>query len=335
MSIYLIAEIGPNHNGSLDTALKMIEALAESGTDAIKFQLAVPENVYSEDAFKADYQKKNDGAGSPIEMSRRIQLSFDDHIVLHDRCENLGVDYLCTAFDTESLKFLDERFNMPYFKIPSGEILSVDILEYAASRNLPILLSTGMATFDEIDFALGVLEKHGPQDITILHCISNYPAPFESINLNVMENLRQTFNRAIGYSDHSLGIECCLGAVAMGATVIEKHVTTDKNLAGPDHKASATIDEYSEMVTSIRNLETALGTGDKIFSHAELAIRDVARKSIVAKRDIAVGEKLRLEDICFKRPGSGISPNELGKVIDKTTICPIKANRLIQFDNLK
>ena len=332
--VYVIAEVGPNHNGSLETALEFVRRLAPLGIDAVKFQIANPENFYSNDAFKADYQIERDGAGSAIEMSRRVQLSREAHQQLYADCRNAGVDYLCTAFDLESLRFLDESFDLPYIKVASSEILSLDILEYLAARDRPILLSTGMATFEEIEQAIDVLEEHSPKDITVLHCVSSYPAPNEDIHLNVIPGLRTRFGRPVGYSDHSLGPECCLGAVALGATVIEKHVTLDKNMPGPDHKASATIDEFAEFVTSLRSLEAALGGREKVFSSTEEAIKRMARKSIIAARDVAAGEILKPEDICFKRPGTGLAPSERNQVIGQTAVRPIKANTIISPTDL-
>jgi N,N'-diacetyllegionaminate synthase len=334
MSVYIIAEIGPNHNGSLLMALDMIGQLAQVGVDAIKFQLAVPENVYSKDAFKADYQATNDGPGNAIEMSRRIQLSFADHEKLYAACKAAGVAYMCTAFDLESLEFIDATFEMPYFKIASGELLSADMLSFMAQRRRPVLLSTGMATFAEVGWALGVLSEDGLADITLLHCVSNYPAPHGDINLRVMDELSRRFDRPVGYSDHSLGPECCLAAVAMGAVVIEKHVTLDRDLPGPDHKASATIDDFRALVRSIRTIESALGAPDKIFSQAENGIRRMARKSAVALRDLKAGHILAFEDICFKRPGTGISPRDLPNFIGKTLRCGIDADRVISDEDL-
>ncbi len=331
---YVIAEVGPNHNGSPETADEMVGRHAETGTDAVKFQLALPEKVYSKDAFKADYQTENDGEGAPIEMSRRIQLPADDHRVLERACRGAGVDYLCAAFDMESLRFLDETNDMPFFKFASGEILSVDMLDYMAGRDRKILLSTGMATFDEIGESLAVLERHGSKDITLLHCVSNYPAPHADINLNVIPELKQRYGRPVGYSDHSIGPECCLGAVALGATVIEKHVTLDKNLPGPDHKASATIAEFTGLVAAIRRLEAALGGADKVFSEAEQGIRRMSRKSIVAARDIAAGQVIGRDDICFKRPGTGFSPLEQEGIVGRAAVRDIRADRVIVADDL-
>lgn len=334
MSTFVIAEIGPNHNGSLDTALKMVQRLANSGANAIKFQLARPEAVYSADAFKASYQARNDGAGSVIEMSRRLQLPREAHQVLSDACQKIGIPYLCTAFDIESLRFLDEVLKVPMFKIASGEMLTLDMLEYMSERRLPVIMSTGMATFEEIECALSVLKSKGLQEITLLHCVSSYPAQHKDINLNVMDTLATRFDCEIGFSDHSLGAECCLAAVALGARVIEKHVTLDQDMAGPDHKASATIEEFTALVRSIRHVEAALGVPEKVFSEEEEGVRRMARKSIVATRKLAAGELIRLEDISFKRPGTGLSPMDRDRIIGRRVLHDLNENCVIQATDL-
>jgi N,N'-diacetyllegionaminate synthase len=336
MSVFVIAEIGPNHDGDLDRALEMVSQLSTSGADAIKFQLAVPDNVYSADAFKADYQRVNDGEGSPIEMSRRIQLPREAHIELEKACRDVGIEYLCTAFDIDSLRFLDTQFSMPYFKIPSGEILTIDMLKYIGAQKKPVLLSTGMASFDEITEALDALDPQAVRDdITILHCVSNYPAPSEDINLAIIQTLRDHFHRPVGFSDHSLGAVCCLGAVAMGATVIEKHVTLDKSLPGPDHKASATINEFKQLVSDVRTLEAAIGvTGEKRFSAAETRIRQMARKSIVAARAIPAGKVICMEDLTFKRPGTGISPMRTKALVGASAKVDIAFDTIIRSKDL-
>jgi len=313
----------------------MVKALSETGVDAVKFQLAGPEAVYSKDAFKADYQTVNDGVGSPIEMSRRVQLSRDGHRKLEKACRDAGIDYLCSAFDLESLRFLDETFDMPFFKIPSGEILTIDMLEFMAARERPVLLSTGMATFDEIGKALDILDFKGSKEVTLLHCVSSYPAPHETINLRVMPELAKRFDRPVGYSDHSIGPECCLGAVALGARVIEKHVTLDKDQPGPDHKASASIGEFAELVTSIRRTEIALGVSEKVFTETEADVRAMARKSIVAKRTIKAGEAIGEADISFKRPGTGVSPMDKESVVGKKAAGDLGQDRIIKVTDIK
>ncbi|MDO8358281.1 MAG: N-acetylneuraminate synthase family protein [Nitrospirota bacterium] len=335
MTAFVIAEIGPNHNGSLEIALEMVKRLALSGADAIKFQLADPEAVYSADAFKAEYQKQNDGAGSVIEMSRRLQLPQDAHRQLQQACVKMDILYLCTAFDLGSLEFLDQALNVPRFKVGSGELLTIDMLEYMAHRQKPVILSTGMANFDEIASSLVVLTSEGLKDITLLHCVSNYPSPHADMNLLAMPELAKQFRCKVGFSDHSLGAESCLAAVALGAQVIEKHVTLDKNMPGPDHNASATIEEFYSMVASIRRVEAALGNAQKTFSATEEGIRRMARKSIVTARDIPAGARIEKADLVFKRPGTGLSPLLRDRVIGTTARRDLAADRVIHLGDIE
>ena len=333
--ILIIAEVGTNHNGSVQRALRMIRKIASSGADVIKFQLASPEKVYSHDAFKANYQKKNDGNRSILEMSEKLQLTKEDHFKLKKACIRAGVKYACSAFDLDSLKFLDKKLDIPFFKIPSGEILSIDMLNYLSKSNKSILMSTGMATYKEISYALKNLNKHKKnKQITLMHCVSSYPAQKKNLNLNVIDELRNKFKREIGYSDHSTGETACLAAAAKGATVIEKHVTFSKKNKGPDHKASIEIQDFKKLVAKIRELETILGSKNKIFSGEEINIRNVARKSLVASKDIFKGNKLKKSDFVFKRPGTGISPVDLNKVIGHKLLKNIKKNRIIKFKDI-
>lgn len=331
---YIIAEVGPNHNGSLSQAILLIEALAEIGVDAVKFQISKLENAYSKDAFKPKYQKENDTEISPLEMSKKYQLSFEDHLVLWKKCKECGVDYLCTAFEMISLNFLSDNIDMPYYKIPSGEILTLDILEHISNKNKPVLLSTGMASYDEIEMVLNVLNKNGKKEITILHCISNYPAPAEDVNLNVMLELKRRFSTPVGFSDHTNGNEAAIAAVALGATVIEKHVTFDKNAEGPDHKASSTVEEFKSLVNSIRTVDKMMGTTKKVFSSDELEIKKSARKSIVSNKSMKKGHIIQREDICFKRPGFGYSPFDLDIVIGKKLLVDLEENRVIRKEHI-
>ena len=334
MTTFVIAEVGPNHNGLLDIAVEMIHRLAQTGVDAVKFQIGNPDSVYSKDAFKADYQARKGVFEAPQEMTARHQLTAQDHIALSDACRAIDLTYMCTAFDLDSLIFLDREFDLPYFKIPSGEIHTLDMLEYIAARERPILLSTGMATFEDIGAALDILEKDRRHDVTILHCVSNYPTPASDVHLNAIGELKRRFGRPVGFSDHTLGNACAIAAVALGATVIEKHVTLDRSLPGPDHKASATIEEFADLVSAIRTVEVALGGVDKVFSDAENGIRRAARKSIVATRDLRVGHALTHGDICFKRPGIGISPLERDALIGRRLKNAVAAGRLIHVRDL-
>tara|TARA_X000000368_G_C22980878_1_gene689860 strand:+ start:301 stop:1314 length:1014 start_codon:yes stop_codon:yes gene_type:complete len=332
---FIIAEIGPNHNGSTSKALKMIKQLSKSGVDSIKFQLGDPNKVYSDSSFKADYQKKNDDHKSIIEMAKSYQLSHKDHIKISNYCKKKKIIYSCTAFDLESLKFLDKVIKVPFFKIASGEVFSLDMLEYISKRKKPILLSTGMSTFRDISLILKKLNKFKKKDITIMHCVSSYPAKRENLNLNIIDEIKKKFNCKIGYSDHSLGEDACLIAIAKGAKVIEKHVTISKNLIGPDHKSSATIAEFKKLIKKIRNFELILGNGKKKFSKEEMHIQKVARKSVATNRRIFKNEKIKIKDLCFRRPGTGISPFDVKKILGKKTLTDLEENTLIDTRLLK
>ena len=332
---FIIAEVGPNHNGSIDRALLMIPKLARAGADAIKFQLAVPEKVYSKDAIKANYQKKNDKSKSIYEMSKKFQLKREDHFRLFNLCRKLKIKYACSAFDLDSLIFLDKKIKIPFFKIPSGEINSLDMIDYIAKQNKKIYLSTGMATFDEIKRTSNRLIKYGNKKLTILHCVSSYPVKNKNINLNVLDELRKRFNFDVGYSDHSIGHQACLAAVAKGAVVIEKHVTLSRKLKGPDHKTSCTISSFSSLIKKIREVEIILGSRIKTFSKNEIHISKVARKSLVAAKDLAKGQSLNRRDVIFKRPGTGISPVDINKVLGKKLLINIKRDKVISYKNIK
>lgn len=328
--VYIIGEVGPNHNGSIETALKMIEKMAEVGVDAVKFQMTDPYQLYSDDSFKASYQKKNDKAKGAREMSLSYQLKKESHIPLYEKCKEWGVDYICSAFDLQSLMYLDEHFDMPYYKIASGEIFSLDMIDYISQQHKPIILSTGMATYEEVNTALDLLNRNFPKDITILHCISNYPAKYEEVNLRNMLTLKEKFGCKVGFSDHTVGNECAISSVAMGATMIEKHVTLDKNANGPDHKASIDILELSSLVSAVRHIEVALGSFERHFSESQREITRVARKSIITKYAMKAGDVITKDDICFKRPGIGFLPIEQDLVIGHHLLVDIEADRVIR-----
>lgn len=292
--IYLIGEVGPNHNGSIETALTMIEKMAEAGVDCVKFQMTDPYLLYSDDSFKASYQKKNDKAKGVREMSLSYQLKREAHIPLYEKCKEYGIDYVCSAFDLESLLYLDEHFNMPYYKIASGEIFSLDMINYISEQSKPIILSTGMATYEEVEKALALLNRHSQKDITVLHCISNYPAKYEEVNLRNMLTLKEKFSCKVGFSDHTVGNECAIAAAAMGATMIEKHVTLDKNANGPDHKASIDIPELTSLVSAVRHVEMAMGSFERQFSESQREISRVARKSLITKHAMKAGDIIKL-----------------------------------------
>ncbi len=308
--VIIIAEAGVNHNGNLDIARRMVYAAKSAGVDYIKFQTAVPELVISSIAPKAEYQKETTGVGeSQLEMCRAIHLPLTDYSELEALCREVGIGFLSTPFDLVSIDALDE-LSMDYWKIPSGEITNLPYLRKIAAKRGRVILSTGMSRIDEIEDAVNVLEKGGVArcNIILLHCNTQYPTPMCDVNLRAMESLRSLGCGAVGYSDHTIGVEVPIAAVAMGAQVIEKHFTLDKTMVGPDHKASLEPDELKVMVDSIRNIEQAVGNGEKSVSPSEAPNIVVARKSIVASRDIKKGDLLTEENITVKRPGNGISP---------------------------
>ena len=332
---FVIAEIGPNHNGSFKIAKKMVNLLKGSGVDAIKFQLANPEAVYSKNAFKADYQKKNTKKSSILEMSKKLQLTKKNHLELSKLCKKNKIKYMCSAFDLQSLNFLVRTIKVNPVKIPSGEITSLDILEYLSNYKGEIFMSTGMSNFDEIKKALNILNKNFKKKITLMHCVSSYPAIPKDLNLNLINSLRRKFHLNVGYSDHSLGESACLAAVAMGSKVIEKHVTLSNHMQGPDHKASMTLKKFVLMIEKIRELEISLGHKKKKLLKSELNTQKVARKSIVSKHFLGKGKKINKNDLLFKRPGTGISPMEVNKIIGRCLKTNIEANTVINYKNLK
>ena len=313
----IIAEAGVNHNGSIDTAKKMIDAAAEAGTDFVKFQTFKTESIITKNAEKADYQKDfTEKSEFQFEMLKKLELDRAAHEELIQYCKIKNIQFLSTAFDHDSIDLLAE-LNIPFYKIPSGEITNLPYLRHIGRMGKPIVMSTGMATLEEVWTATNELQEAGVKkdDITILHCNTQYPTPMEDVNLKAMLTIRDELGVAVGYSDHTLGIEISVAAVAMGATVIEKHFTLDRNLPGPDHVASLEPDELKNMVTSIRNIEKAMGDGLKNPSPSEIKNMSVIRKSIVAKQIIKKGELFSEENLTVKRPGTGISPIEWPKLV--------------------
>ncbi len=308
MSVKIIAEAGVNHNGSLAMAKEMARVAKQCGADVVKYQTAVPELVISKFAQKADYQKKTTGAAeSQLEMVRRIHFDFAAHKELKEYCDGIGIQYLSAAFDLPSVAFLG-TLNLPEMKIPSGEITNLPYLEAAGKLGLPVILSTGMSNLAEIEDALSVLEEAGCGEITLLHCNTEYPTPYEDANLAAMLQLHEQFGLPVGLSDHTCGWECDVAAAALGASVIEKHFTLDKTLPGPDQTASLDPAELAAMVTAVRNIEAAMGSGEKAVSPSEARNKPIARKSIVAAKPIAAGEVFTVDNITTKRPGDGVSP---------------------------
>ena len=331
MSTLIVAEAGVNHNGSLETAKKLAKTAKLCGADIVKFQTAKLDSIVSKNAKMANYQKQNTGKNiSQKEMLERLLLSFDEFVELSNYCQMIGISFLSTPFDLDSLLFL-ERFNFNVWKIPSGEITNLPYLEKIAGNHSDIILSTGMSNLDEIDAALNVLHLNGAGKITLLHCNTQYPTPMEDVNLNAMLTLKDRYKCDVGYSDHTLGIEVPIAAVALGATVIEKHFTLDHNMEGPDHKASLEPCEFKSMVSAIRNIEKALGTGNKVASPSETENKDIARKSIVASRMIKKGEVFTKDNITTKRPGSGISPMRWYNVIGAVAKRDFQEDELIEL----
>ena len=311
--VLIIAEAGVNHNGDLGLAYKMVDAAKEAGADIIKFQTTIPELVTSRYAQKAEYQKATTGSEeSQLEMIRKIILKFEEHIPLKKYCEEVGIKFLSTPFL--------EELGCDIWKIPSGEVTNYPYLVKIAQTKKPIILSTGMCTIQEIHDAIEVLEKNGAGEITLLHCTSEYPTPYEDVNLNAMATMKEEFGLEVGYSDHTIGISIPVAAVAKGATVIEKHFTLDKTMVGPDHRASLEPDELKAMVDSIRQVEVALGTGVKEPAKSEIKNKGIARKSIIAARDIKKGEILTEENLTTKRPGDGVSPMRWNEIIGTKAI---------------
>lgn len=315
MSVYVIAEAGVNHNGSLALAKKMVDAAKDSGADCIKFQTFVAERLASKKAHKAVYQQRLTGrTEGQLEMLKALELSFKDFEELSNYCREKGIDFLSTAFDAESIDFL-ASIGMGKWKVPSGEITNLPHLIRIARLQKPVILSTGMSTMEEVEAAVDVLRNHGCSEITLLHCTTEYPAPFDDVNLRAMVAMGAKSGLPVGYSDHTMGIEVSLAAVALGATVIEKHFTLDNSMEGPDHRASLEPGEFKRMVRSIRNIEAAMGTGDKVPAVSEKKNISVVRKSIVAKRSIKKGEAFSEDNLTVKRPGTGISPMKWFEII--------------------
>lgn len=329
--IFIIAEAGVNHNGSIALAKQLIDVAAKASVDVVKFQTFIAEEVISTDAPKAEYQKQTtDASESQLDMIKKLELSKEDHQELMDYAKHKNIMFLSTPFDAKSVDLLME-LKVPLIKISSGEITNHPFLKYIAKKGLPIILSTGMSTLEEVADAVSVIKDAGCKDLTLLHCTSNYPARVEDCNLLAMETMADAFDVPVGYSDHTPSIYVPLAAAAMGACVIEKHFTLDKNLPGPDHRASLEPDELEEMVRGIRLVEKARGSSVKALVKSELEVRDVARKSIVAKVDIPAGTVITEDMLAFKRPGIGVSPKDMNKIIGQISISDIKKDSLINF----
>ncbi|TGY42455.1 N-acetylneuraminate synthase [Clostridium sartagoforme] len=315
--VFIIAEAGVNHNGSIEIAKKLIDEAAKCGVDAVKFQSFKAKNLVTKIAKQADYQKENmKKEVSQYEMLKALELSYDDHIELINYSKEKGIMFLSSPFDLESIDMLME-LGIEIFKVPSGEIENVPYLKKIAKTGKKVILSTGMSNLADIEFALDILREAGAKDISVLHCNTDYPTKMEEVNLTAMNTIGNAFLVEIGYSDHTKGIEIPIAAVALGAKIIEKHFTLDKNMDGPDHKASLEPDELKAMVDSIRNVEIALGNGIKALTNSEKKNIKVARKSIICSSYIKKGEVFTEENLTIKRPGTGLSPKMWDKIIGK------------------
>lgn len=333
--VFIIAEAGVNHNGDVNLAKQLIDKAAGAGVDAVKFQTFHANNLVTCTAAKADYQKSTTAPDeSQFDMIKKLELSDDVFLELSDYAKKKKILFLSTPFDEESVDLLD-RIGVLAYKIPSGEITNFPLLKKIAEKKRPVILSTGMASLGEVEDAFQYLKKCGTENIILLHCTTSYPASITSTNLRAMETLHCAFQVPVGYSDHTEGIIIPIAAVAMGASVLEKHFTLDKTLPGPDHKASLEPEELCAMVKAIRAVETALGSGIKEPHEEENAIKKVARRSLIACRDINAGEMLKENDLAIKRPGTGIEPKYMELILTRRTRTRIQKDQVINWDMIE
>ena len=334
-STFIIAEAGVNHNGKMDLAKMLVDVAKDAGVDAVKFQTFKSEQLVSSSVEMAEYQKENTGKQeTQLEMLKRLELSYDNFKELKDYCDKKKIMFLSTPHTSDAVDFLE--LLVPAYKIGSGDLNNLPFLKKIASKAKPIILSTGMSNLEEVKGAVKTIKQTGNEEIILLHCTTNYPCPFEEVNLKAMLTLANEFSDLpCGYSDHTLGITVPIMAVALGAKVIEKHFTLDKTLSGPDHKASLNPDELKQMVIAIRGVEKAFGDGIKRPNPSEEKILEVARKSIISKANIPKGAKITEEMLVIKRPGTGIQPKYLDKVINKRAKKDIKKDTLISIEDLK
>lgn len=331
---FVIAEAGVNHNGSLDLALRLVDAAKESGADAVKFQTFHAGSLVTQHADKAAYQQRSvPGSRSQLEMLRDLELTHSDFEMIQRHCESRGIEFLSSAFDEHSLRFLD-ALGMRCFKVPSGEVTNLPLLECIGALGKPVILSTGMCWLSEVEKALRVLDEAGAGEVTLLHCVTEYPAPLEQVNLAAMATLRNAFGRQVGYSDHTAGIDIPIAAVALGASVLEKHFTLDTRMAGPDHTASLAPNRFRHMVKALRNVEQALGDGRKHPAPCELANRQVVRRSITTQCAISVGETISRDSLVLKRPGNGLSAECLPLVEGRRARRDLEADQLLDWQDL-
>ncbi|MBS0358706.1 MAG: N-acetylneuraminate synthase [Proteobacteria bacterium] len=342
MTCFVIAEAGVNHNGDIQLAKELVRAAVDVGADAVKFQTFTAEKLVNASAEKAEYQKSTTGHGSQFQMLKALELNESMHIELMDLCVGLGIEFMSTGFDEESIDFL-VKLGVKRLKIPSGEITNFSLLTHMAKYDLPMILSTGMSDLVEVDEAIVKIQEVRNQAefkqalskvLTILHCTSNYPADFSDVNLRALNTLSQHTQLPVGYSDHTAGILIAPLAVALGATVIEKHFTLDKSLPGPDHLSSLEPNEFKMMMTHIRQTELSLGDGIKAPRDSELPVRDLVRRSVTIKRNLKKGSELQVEDLELLRPGSGIEPKHLNSVIGKAIKIDLQAGTTLRWEDL-
>ncbi len=328
---YIIAEAGVNHNGSFDLARKLVDEAVKAGADCVKFQTFVPEKLVSRYAEKADYQKAStDENESQLSMLKKLTLSYDNYRDLARYAVSQGIDFCTTAFDEESISFVHE-LGCKFWKIPSGEITNYPYLVQVASYQEPIVMSTGMSNLKEVGEAVDVIRKYSKASLILLHCNTEYPTPFCDVNLMVMKRMQEEFGCLVGYSDHTPGIEIPIAATALGAVIIEKHFTLDKNMPGPDHKASLNPNELCELVQKVRNVNSALGNGEKIIQKSEEKNLNIARKSIVAACKIKKGDLFSVKNLTAKRPGDGISPMRWNEIIGREAKRDFEEDELIEL----
>lgn len=334
-STFIIAEAGVNHNGSLTKALELIEVAASAQADAVKFQTFRAEDLVTSTAPKADYQKRATGENqSQFEMLKALELTMADFKVLFDHCQKNGIEFMSTPFDEKSADEL-ESLGMSTFKIPSGELTNHPLIRHIAQKQKPIILSTGMATLDEVNQAVEVIRAVGNTQFQLLHCVSDYPADPATVNLRAMQVMRERFQVSVGLSDHTLGIHIPIAAVAMGASCIEKHFTLDKSLPGPDHQASLNPEELDQMVKQVREVERAFGSGIKQPTEAERKTALIARRSVVLAHDLPEGHLLTPNDLILRRPGTGLPPNELPYLIGKKLKSDLPKDHILQESDLQ
>jgi N,N'-diacetyllegionaminate synthase len=333
--VFVIAEAGVNHNGSLDLARQLVVAAKETGADAVKFQTFRAEALVVRGAGKAAYQNRTtDAAESQFDMLKRLELDANAHADLIAHCRNVGIAFLSSPFDEASADLL-RALGVEQFKLGSGELTNLPLLAHVAAMGKPIIMSTGMATLTEVETALHTFRKHGATDISLLHCVTEYPCPAEQVNLRAMLTLRAAFDVPVGYSDHTEGIEISIAAVAMGARIIEKHFTLDRRMEGPDHTASLEPEEFGRMVRAIRQVSRALGDGIKRPAPCEMPNIPVARKSVVAARAIPAGKVVTREDLAIKRPGHGVAPGDMDKVIGRRAASDLVPDEVITWEMLR